>query len=123
MPDLSTVSATPAAKNGSPESSLVAVLERIEQRLAGLEGAVERLDIVARTAPRALATVTDTLDGGATRRVGRGRRRAHAHFAETPRALDRASGGERHRDPARLLDLPTNLRTDWIDKGYPVDAG
>ena len=26
-------------------------------------------------------------------------------------------------DRGLVLDLPTNLRTDWIDKGYPVDAG
>lgn len=104
MPDLSTFSATPAAKNGSPESSLVAVLERIEQRLARLEGAVERVDTVARPAPGALATLTDTPGRRrcAPRRVRRRRRRAHAHVAAPPRAVEGAASGKRHRDPARL---------------------
>lgn len=66
MTDLSTSPATPAT-TGSPESSLVAVLERIDQRLARLEGAVERLDTVARGAPGALAIATDTFDGVAAR--------------------------------------------------------
>jgi thiosulfate/3-mercaptopyruvate sulfurtransferase len=26
-------------------------------------------------------------------------------------------------DHGVVLDLPTNLRTDWIDKGFPVDSG
>jgi hypothetical protein len=67
MPDLSNFSATPAAKSASPEPSVVAALERIEQRLARLEGAVAQLDTLARTAPGVLATVTDTLDHTAAR--------------------------------------------------------
>jgi thiosulfate/3-mercaptopyruvate sulfurtransferase len=27
------------------------------------------------------------------------------------------------RGKASFLDLPTNFRTDWIDKGFPVEAG
>jgi hypothetical protein len=90
MPNLPTFSATPAAKNGSPETSLVAVLERIEQRLARLEGAVDQLDSIGRAAPGALATVTDTLDGVA------------AHLAESGVDVD-----QRMRTSLRLLERLT----------------
>ena len=56
-----------AEKNGSPELSLAAVLDRIDRRLARLEDHAERMATVSRSAPAFVATLTDTVDGVAAR--------------------------------------------------------
>lgn len=67
-----TVPTKSAANGGGTERSVLAVLERLDRRLAHLEAAVERIEAHERTLPNALATATDTFDGMVERLRDRG---------------------------------------------------
>ena len=114
MNDLSPTPANATAKNGSPDTSVVAVLERIDQRLARLESAVERLDGVARSAPGAVAIVTDTLDSVAAR-LAEGGIDVDERMRTTLRVLERLTA------PEAANAVETLLASGILDEGA-VDA-
>lgn len=58
--------------NGATDRSALAVLERIDRRLARLESVVDRLELLEKTLPAAVATTADTLDDVADRLRERG---------------------------------------------------
>jgi uncharacterized protein YjgD (DUF1641 family) len=61
-----------SANGGATAPSVLALLERIDLRLARLEGAVDRLQMLEHSLPGALAAATDTLDDVADRLRDRG---------------------------------------------------
>lgn len=62
-----TVPTKSPANGGGTERSVLALLERLDRRLAHLEAAVERIETAEKALPNALAVATDTFDDVAAR--------------------------------------------------------
>lgn len=64
--------ATPTVRGGGPDQGLAATLHRIDERLARLERAADRIESAAAHAPGAIAAAVDTVDDIARRAQERG---------------------------------------------------
>jgi hypothetical protein len=88
--------AVPAPSPAPAEDRTLAAIERLERRLAHIEGAIRRLEGATAQVPAVVATVTDIVDGLVQRLAARGfdvdeRLRALLRAADhltSPRALD-----------------------------------
>lgn len=98
--------------NGTHDTSLAGVLERLDRRLARLEEVVTRIDDAARAAPAIIATTADTFDALAARLAGDGIDiEARARVAAS--LLDKATSPTGARALGSLLDRVETLESSF----------
>ena len=100
--------------NGTPDHSLLSLLERIDARLSRLENVAARADAAANSAPALIATVVDSLDGLASRLASEGvdvdqRMRGMLRVIERLTAPRTAAAIEALLDSAMFDERPRDL--------------
>ncbi len=97
-----TPTAAPIARGAGPAPDLASTLQRIDERLARLERAADRIESAAAGAPAALAAAVDTADDLARRAQDRGID-LDARLAGAARLLERLTDPRTERVLERLL--------------------